>query len=74
MIEKLSDYYICSVRVSNELGAGHPKSASFSVSVVTSISFIISVIAAVVVLDIRDVISCVFTDDEIVANAISNHS
>ncbi|CAK8575398.1 unnamed protein product [Lathyrus sativus] len=35
-----------SVRVSNELGAGNPKSASFSVVVVTVISFIICVILA----------------------------
>ncbi|KAH1142478.1 hypothetical protein GLYMA_12G099300v4 [Glycine max] len=46
-----------SVRVSNELGARNPKSASFSVVVVTLISFIISVIVALVVLAIRDVIS-----------------
>lgn len=61
-----------SVRVSNELGAGHPKSASFSVLVVTSISFVISIIAAIVVLSLRDVISYVFTEGEIVANAVSD--
>lgn len=62
----------CSVRVSNELGARNPKSASFSVVVVTLISFIISVIVALVVLAIRDVISYAFTDGEEVAAAVSD--
>ncbi|XP_019194283.1 PREDICTED: protein DETOXIFICATION 40 [Ipomoea nil] len=61
-----------SVRVSNELGAGHPKSAAFSVVVVNLISFIISVIAAIVVLALRHVISYVFTDGEVVADAVSD--
>ncbi|KAJ6367491.1 hypothetical protein OIU78_000116 [Salix suchowensis] len=63
-----------SVRVSNELGAGHPKSASFSVVVVTSCSFIISVIAAIVVMIFRDSISYIFTEGEVVAKAASDLS
>ncbi|WVY93152.1 hypothetical protein V8G54_032240 [Vigna mungo] len=64
---------ICnSVRVSNELGAGHPKSAAFSVIVVNMISFIISVIEAVLVLALRRVLSYAFTDGESVANAVSD--
>ncbi|PRQ52804.1 putative multi antimicrobial extrusion protein [Rosa chinensis] len=61
-----------SVRVSNELGAGNPKSTAFSVIVVTTISFIISVIAATVVLIFRDVISYAFTEGEVVAAAVSD--
>ncbi|KAE9600711.1 hypothetical protein Lal_00046188 [Lupinus albus] len=61
-----------SVRVSNELGAHNPRSASFSVVVVTVISFIISVIAAIIVLLIRDVISYLFTEGEEVAAAVSD--
>ncbi|PNY00652.1 protein TRANPARENT TESTA 12-like [Trifolium pratense] len=61
-----------SVRVSNELGAKNPKSASFSVVVVTLISFVISVILAVVVFALRDVISYVFTEGEVVAAAVSD--
>ncbi|XP_057455819.1 protein DETOXIFICATION 40-like [Lotus japonicus] len=61
-----------SVRVSNELGSRNPKSASFSVVVVTTLSFIISVIIALVVLVLRDVISYVFTDGEEVAAAVSD--
>lgn len=63
-----------SVRVSNELGAGNSKSASFSVVVVTVISFIICAIIALVVLALRDVISYVFTDGEEVAAAVSDLS
>lgn len=62
----------CSVRVSNELGARNPKSAAFSVVMVTLISFIISVIAAGVVLYLRDVISYAFTGGEVVAAAVSD--
>ena len=45
---------------------------AFSVAVVTLISFIISVVEAVVVLALRDVISYAFTEGETVANAVSD--
>ncbi|XP_059437533.1 protein DETOXIFICATION 40-like [Corylus avellana] len=61
-----------SVRVSNELGAGHPKSAAFSVVVVNVVSFIIAVMEAVVVLALRHVISYAFTSGETVADAVSD--
>lgn len=61
-----------SVRVSNELGAGHPKSAEFTVAVVTLVSFTIAVVEAVIVLSLRDVISYAFTEGEVVANAVSD--
>ncbi|XP_059276964.1 protein DETOXIFICATION 40-like [Lycium ferocissimum] len=61
-----------SVRVSNELGARHPKSAAFSVIVVTSWSFILSVIAAIIVLALRRLISYAFTEGEVVAEAVSD--
>ncbi|KAF7121491.1 hypothetical protein RHSIM_Rhsim13G0154600 [Rhododendron simsii] len=60
-----------SVRVSNELGAKHPKSAAFSVVIVNSCSFVIAVILALVVLALRHVISYVFTGGETVAEAVS---
>ncbi|XP_043693634.1 protein DETOXIFICATION 40-like [Telopea speciosissima] len=60
-----------SVRVSNELGPGNPKSAAFSAMIVTSISFIIAVILAIVVLALRHFISYAFTSGKIVANAVS---
>ncbi|KDO54649.1 hypothetical protein CISIN_1g0100252mg, partial [Citrus sinensis] len=60
------------VRVSNELGAANPKSASFSVVMVTLVSFVISVMAAIIILALRDVISYAFTGGEAVAAAVSD--
>ncbi|CAN1843667.1 Protein DETOXIFICATION 40 [Linum perenne] len=61
-----------SVRVSNELGAGHPKSAAFSVVMVTGVSFILSVILALIVLSLRHVIGLAFTGGHAVAEAVSD--
>ncbi|KAJ8769621.1 hypothetical protein K2173_005224 [Erythroxylum novogranatense] len=60
-----------SVRVGNELGAGHPKSAAFSVIVVTSVSFMVSVVAAILVMALRHVLSYAFTEGEVVSEAVS---
>lgn len=54
------------------MGAAHPKSAAFSVVIVNTVSFIISVIASIIVLLLRDVISYAFTDGEAVAEAVSD--
>lgn len=62
---------INSVRVGNELGAGNPKSAAFSVVIVNLVSFIIAVVEAMVVLSLRNVISYAFTSGETVAKAVS---
>ncbi|KGN43525.1 protein DETOXIFICATION 40 [Cucumis sativus] len=61
-----------SVRVSNELGSRHPKSAAFSVVVVTVVAFIISFFCAVIVLALRNVISYTFTEGPVVAAAVSD--
>ncbi|CAK9316223.1 unnamed protein product, partial [Citrullus colocynthis] len=61
-----------SVRVGNELGHGHPKSAAFSVVVVTVISTIISILIAFTILALRNVISYVFTEGAAVAAAVSD--
>ncbi|KAL3509753.1 hypothetical protein ACH5RR_029154 [Cinchona calisaya] len=63
-----------SVRVGNELGAGHPKSAAFSVVIVNTMSCILSIIAAIIVLALRNVISYIFTEGEEVAQAVSELS
>lgn len=60
------------MRVGNELGAGNPKSAAFSVVVTTSLSTLISLIAAIVVMILRDVVSYAFTEGEAVAAAVSD--
>ncbi|KAH8493267.1 hypothetical protein H0E87_020101 [Populus deltoides] len=63
-----------SVRVSNELGAGHPRATSFSVIVVNLCSLLISVILAVIVLSLRHVISYAFTSGTVVSDAVSELS
>jgi Na+-driven multidrug efflux pump len=63
-----------SVRVGNELGAGHAKAAEFSVVVVTLVSFVISVTLALILLACRDYISYIFTEGETVARAVSDLS
>ncbi|EPS67796.1 hypothetical protein M569_06975, partial [Genlisea aurea] len=59
-----------SVRVSNELGAGHPKSAAFSVVVATGISFLISATVAVFVIAFQNQISYAFTEGRAVSDAV----
>ncbi|CAI9755111.1 unnamed protein product [Fraxinus pennsylvanica] len=60
-----------SVRVSNELGAANPKSAAFSVVVVNTVSVIVSVLVAAIVLWQRHNISYIFTNGTTVSNAVS---
>ncbi|XP_010510494.1 PREDICTED: protein DETOXIFICATION 40-like [Camelina sativa] len=61
-----------SVRVSNELGAGNPKSAAFSVIIVNIYSLITCVILAIVILACRDVLSYLFTEGKEVSDAVSD--
>ncbi|KAL0008552.1 hypothetical protein SO802_010054 [Lithocarpus litseifolius] len=61
-----------SVRVSNELGAGHPKVAKFSVWVVNGTSLLISIIFSALVLILRLELSELFTSDTEVIAAVSN--
>ncbi|KAG2536877.1 protein DETOXIFICATION 40-like [Panicum virgatum] len=60
-----------SVRVSNELGAGHAKAAAFSVKVVTAVSVAVACAIAAAVLCLRDRIGYVFTSGDDVARAVS---
>ncbi|CAL5086446.1 unnamed protein product [Urochloa decumbens] len=61
-----------SVRVGNELGAGNPRAAAFSVVVVTSLSLVVAAACAAVVLCLRDQLSYFFTGGEAVARAVSD--
>ncbi|KAJ0112009.1 hypothetical protein Patl1_02474 [Pistacia atlantica] len=61
-----------SVRVSNELGAGHPRVAKFSVVVVTTTSVFISILFSAIVLIFRVGLSELFTTDSEVIAAVSN--
>ncbi|KAL9691702.1 hypothetical protein QQ045_012128 [Rhodiola kirilowii] len=58
-----------SVRVSNELGAGHPKAAAFSVLVVTTASALIALFFGILVVVFRQDISYLFTGGTTVADA-----
>ncbi|KAL6210305.1 hypothetical protein ACLB2K_015538 [Fragaria x ananassa] len=61
-----------SVRVSNELGAGHPKVAKFSVFVVNGTSILISIVFSAIVLIFKVGLSKLFTSDSEVIEAVSN--
>ncbi|KAK6119981.1 hypothetical protein DH2020_046269 [Rehmannia glutinosa] len=61
-----------SIRVSNELGAKHPKSAAFSVVVSTATSLIISLLFAIATLVFRHQMSYIFTSGEVVSDAVSD--
>ena len=63
-----------SVRVSNELGAAHPKSASFSVVAVTTLSFLVALVFAVLVLIFRYQLSYIFTGGAQVSEAVADLS
>lgn len=64
--------HTCSVRVSNELGAGHPRVAKFSVIIVSLTSILISTVLCIVVLIFRIGLSKLFTSDTQVIEAVSN--
>lgn len=55
------NFPIHSVRVSNELGAGHPRTAKFSVVVVVATSFLIGAFLSVVLLVTRKEFPSLFT-------------
>ncbi|KAL8031562.1 hypothetical protein ABFX02_13G034000 [Erythranthe guttata] len=61
-----------SIRVSNELGAKHPRSAAFSVVVSTGTSFIIAVICAIIAIVFRHQMSYAFTSGKVVSDAVSD--
>lgn len=60
-----------SVRVSNELGAGHPKVAKFSVFVVVGTSIIISIIFSAVVLIFKSGLGQLFSSDTEVVEVVT---
>ncbi|KAK9924192.1 hypothetical protein M0R45_032574 [Rubus argutus] len=59
-----------SVRVSNELGAGHPKVAKFSVFVVTGTSILISIVFTAIILIFQVGLSKLFSTDPEVIEAV----
>ncbi|KAK0589924.1 hypothetical protein LWI29_020283 [Acer saccharum] len=61
-----------SIRVSNELGAGHPRVTKFSVIVVNANSILISIIFSAIVLIFKVGLSKLFTSDAEVIEAVTN--
>jgi len=60
-----------SVRVSNELGAGHPRATKFSIKIVVATSVLIGIICMVIVLIMKDKFAILFTDSEVVIAAVA---
>jgi MATE family multidrug resistance protein len=58
--------------VSNELGAGHPRVAKFSVVVVNATSILISIVFSAIVLIFQVGLSQLFTSDTEVIEAVSS--
>ncbi|CAL9098920.1 unnamed protein product [Musa acuminata var. zebrina] len=64
-LAKISCFFLCSfigVRVSNELGANHPKAAKFSVVIAVATSVLIGIFFTAVVLIFRKRLAELFTD------------
>lgn len=66
-IIKINQNYVCSVRVSNELGAGNARAAKFSVVVVSITTVLIGVVCMAVVLATKDIFPYLFTNSDAVA-------
>ncbi|CAF2034400.1 hypothetical protein HID58_031473 [Brassica napus] len=61
-----------SVRVSNELGSGHPRAAKYSVIVTVIESLFIGVVCAIVILITRDDFAVIFTDSQEMRKAVAD--
>ncbi|KFK43564.1 hypothetical protein AALP_AA1G142600 [Arabis alpina] len=59
-----------SVRVSNELGASHPRTAKFSLVVAVILSTVMGMFIAAVLLLFRDEYPVLFVEDEVVINVV----
>lgn len=60
----------CSVRVSNELGAAHPRTAKFSLVVAVITSFLIGVILSLILIISRNQYPDLFSDDSEVKDLV----
>ncbi|KAK9119815.1 hypothetical protein Scep_017908 [Stephania cephalantha] len=61
-----------SIRVSNELGAGHPRSAKFAIVVVVINSFLVGLILALILVTFRKEYPTAFTNSEVVRKLVTN--
>ncbi|KAL9234485.1 hypothetical protein vseg_009355 [Gypsophila vaccaria] len=60
-----------SVRVSNELGSGHPRAAKFAVMITIAQSLIIGILFMCIVMLTKDHFAAIFTDSEDMQRAVS---
>lgn len=60
-----------SVRVSNELGSGHPRAAKYSVLVTVVESLIIGIFSAMIIMMTKDHFAIIFTDSKQMQKAVS---
>lgn len=64
MVLKINEYFaICSVRVSNELGAAHPRTAKFSLVVAVITSFLIGIVLSAILIITRNDYPSLFSSD-----------
>jgi len=71
----LSDLLVCSslsVRISNELGAGRPRAAKFSILVVVVTSALLGLAFFILVLALKDVYGVPFTNSPDVVHTVSS--
>ncbi|XP_039135484.1 protein DETOXIFICATION 34-like isoform X3 [Dioscorea cayenensis subsp. rotundata] len=61
-----------SVRVSNELGSGHPRAAKYSVIIVVLQSLLIGILFMVIILAARDYFAVIFTSDKELQRAVAH--
>lgn len=61
---------MCSVRVSNELGAAHPRTAKFSVVVVVISSFLIGLFLSLILIIFREQYPSLFSNSEEVKKVV----
>nr|WDY35016.1 multidrug toxin excretion transporter MATE 5 [Diospyros kaki] len=61
-----------SVRVSNELGLGHPRAAKYSVYVTVLQSLVIGILCMIVVMATREYFAVIFTDSKDMQQAVSH--
>ena len=61
--EKLKTEIFCSVRVSNELGASHPRTAKFSLVVAVVTSFLIGLVLSAILIATRNEYPSLFSSD-----------
>lgn len=58
--------------MSNEVGAGCPRSAAFSVVVATGVSLLLALGFAIIILILRDQLTYAFTSGEAVSDAVAD--